>query len=211
MLEEIKDIAHDETNKAWDQTLDYSDGPRLSEKELEQGVEKVRGATVQEAITLASLHHSDLAPVLVPDRVEFQWVLDVAGEDVSLAGTIDLQEKKDSPRGGCLRDTKTTSMLKQNMAAKSAQLTMYAMAAWRMDGVIPPLAIDQLVLKKKPIVDTQTTTREIADFEVLLRRIEALYWAIEKGGFPPTNEDNWWCSERFCGYYGNQCKYTRLK
>jgi len=213
--EEIKDIAHDATEEAWEATLQYSDGPRLTEAEQELGVAKVRAATVDEAISLAVLHHSHLAPTLEPDRVEYPWVLDLDGYPVSLGGTIDLQEKAthfvDQPIiPGTLRDTKTAGKSPVKDAAdKSQQLTMYSMAAWKLDGAIPPLALDHLILKKTPEIVTQTTSRVVDDFRVLLRRVEALCRAMDAGVFPPCNPDAWVCSPMWCGYYGKECQYTR--
>lgn len=205
-LEAVKDAARDATEAWYEDTLTYSDGPAMSEDEKERGAGALLAEAIDQAVILSELHYISLAPDIDPWRVEAPWVLELENYPVDLSGTIDLQESEAD--GRLLRDTKTTSKVIANAAETSEQLTMYAMASWKMDGSVPPLALDHLVIQKVLKVVTQHTNRTIDDFRVLLNRVEALVRAIEAGSFPPTNRNNWWCSPKFCGYFGG-CKYVR--
>jgi hypothetical protein len=52
------------------------------------------------------------------------------------------------------------------------------------------------------------STRTVSDFQVLLRRVEVAAKALQVGIFVPARETDWWCSEKWCGYYP-ECKYVK--
>jgi hypothetical protein len=58
-------------------------------------------------------------------------------------------------------------------------------------------------------INVQESTRDAADIEQLKGRMALTLAAIQTGVFPPTNPDNWWCSERWCGYWDGICPFGK--
>jgi hypothetical protein len=192
---EVRQIAADEINTRWEK--DGADLSSLDEDEVGKGEKAVRGGAVDTAVSLASLHHHELAPGINPVHLERVWDLEIAGFPVDLRGTIDVQEESR------IRDTKTAKRSPpEGTADKSEQLTMYAMATHILDKKIPELQLDNLVKTKVPKVVIQKTMRTEDDFAPLLARIAAASKAIESGIFMPCAPDHWCCSPKWCGYYG---------
>ena len=213
--EQIKDLARDTVNDRWDR-----EGVRLDETEQEKGADRVKGEAVDMAVNLALLHHNELAPLIQPAHVERRWELDLPGYDCTLTGVIDIQETSLD-----VIDTKTAARRPAaNSADGNQQLTIYCLATKVLDGVIPKVSIHSLVKSKskrrQPAewrgltlpddIEIQESTRTSVDFPPVLRRIESLLVAIEKGIFLPTNPENWACDPRYCGYYPT-CKYVNAK
>jgi len=198
-IEEIEDIARDQVNNMFQGEV------HLDDDEVKFGVSVIKGKTVDMAVALSSLHARELAPVIQPTHIQRQWVIELDGYPVDLAGTIDIQEGEQS-----IRDTKTKGKSPvADEAEKSDQLTMYAMAINVLDGKIPDhVYLDFLIKNKTPIVKTLSSVRTEKDFKPLLARIENAIQAIDKGIFVPINSDNWLCSQKFCGYF-RTCSYSR--
>jgi len=204
-VEELVDVTRDAVNNIWDER-----GVRLLPDEREEGEKNVRGRTVDSAIRLVTQYHEDVAPSIVPARVERPWVLHLEGYPFDLAGQIDLDEEiSDDLPTGRIRDWKTRKVSPVSGSADSSiQLSVYAMAKKVLDGGIPAVALDFLVdLRRGPKIVTQESKRTERHFRTVLAHFEAMIMALERGVFLPTNPDNWWCSERFCGYW-QTCKYT---
>ena len=198
--EEIMDIARDAVTHRWEK-----EGCRLVAEEKEKGNDKMKAEAVGLAISLADLHHEQLAPTIEPLHVEEPWVLELQGYPVDLAGRIDLQEKN-----GRLRDTKTSAKSPTAGQTDSMnQLTVYSLAAWKIPkfgGKIPELAVDYLIKTKTPKSVTEYTTRTKGHFERLLRRLEIMIRVREAGNWYPTGRKTWKCCEKWCGFY--PCKYA---
>ena len=148
---------------------------------------------------------SDAAPLIQPTHVQREVRVALPGESVELLGYIDVQEGMTA-----IRDTKTSAKTPPaNAADKSDQLTIYAMMSHVIDGAIPDrLVLDYLVDTKMPEYKPFVSTRTVDDFNPLLRRIEAVLMALEKGVFIPAQETDWGCSPRWCGYW-ETCQYTK--
>jgi hypothetical protein len=199
--EEVRQLAADDLNKRWD--TEGADLENLDEDDAGKGEKFVRGAAVDMAVSLASLHNKELAPTIEPIHLERKWDVAINGFPCDLQGTIDVQEQ------GRIRDTKTSKRSPpKDKADKDEQITMYALASKVLDGSIPELAMDFLVKTKVPKSVVQTTHREQADFEPLLERIAAASKCIESGVFLPCPPDSWACDPRYCGWF-NQCKFVR--
>jgi len=199
----VKEIAAADVNQRWDS--EGCDLSSMDDDEKGKGEKFLRGEAVDMAVSLASLHHRELAPGIEPTHLERTWDVAIDGFPVDLSGTIDIQEN------GRIRDTKTSKASPpKDKAEKDEQLTMYCMASKVLDGTIPALAMDFLVKTKVPKVVVQHTTREQADFEPLLARIAAASKCIESGIFLPCPPDSWVCSPRWCGYHST-CPYVRGK
>jgi hypothetical protein len=110
-----------------------------------------------------------------------------------------------------VRDTKTTGKSKnQGDADNDDQLTAYATASMVIDGRLPDkLILDVLVdLKRETNAQRLETTRGPLDVDIYLNRIANAVGAIQQGIFVPTQQTNWWCSEKWCAYT-EHCPYFR--
>lgn len=191
--DEIKDIARD---KFLHDCKAY--GIHLDDEEVRSGENKVVGEATDQAVKLASLYHENLSPIIEPisiEHIERRWVVEANGYPFDLGGRIDVQET------GIIRDTKTSKATpSQATVDGSEQYTMYAMAVKVLDGEIPTIRQDSLVKNKTLKIDTKTTTRTQDDFRMLMARLSRFAEVIEKGIFLPARREDWWCSEKFCGY-----------
>jgi len=192
--EELQDIARDTVVHGFD------DGELLlSEEERGKGVEALKAECIDKAVTCATVHHRELAPSVQPVAVEREWVVNIDGFPVALAGTIDCDE------GDIIDDWKTSAKSPaKGDADSSGQLTMYAMAKYTLDKVIPACRIGYMVKTKTPKAVWQETTRTVEDFHPMLRIIERISECIDKEVYPFASSmapRPWWCSPKFCGYY----------
>ena len=213
--EQIPDLARDAFESRWNSAGEIL----LSEEEATAGGVKARGAAIDLSISLASLHHSEIAPGLFPSHVERKFVLNVANFPYDLLGYIDVQESRQGPHYAfpnpldiTVRDTKTAGKSpSQNDVDTSGQLTLYAMAVRQLDGVAPDAVwFDSLVKTKTPKAVSMSSTRTDEDFRGFLLRMERACEAIQKGVFLPADPSEWICSPRWCGYYDG-CPFGRRK
>lgn len=195
--DQIQDIARDTLNQEW------IEGVLLSEEEKMEGDKKVKGQCIDKSVRLASLHYNKVAPIITPVKVARKWEIEVIGFPYSIIGIMDIQEENS------IRDTKTSKVKKTGAANKSEQLTIYALAGKILDKKEYKLFLDYLVDNKDPKTDIQETMRNQKDFERLFRKLEAVAEMLEKEVFPPCNSEiNYLCCPEYCGYYGQECKYT---
>lgn len=196
---EIKDLARDNFAGAWDKQ-----GVILAADDAIRGAKVVKGEATDKTIRLARLHHCEVALGLLPTHPpEREFVLDVDGLGIQLAGTIDVQEAT------TIRDTKTSSKSPPETAAQeSLQLTAYALAVKASDGVMPKTGIlDYLVDTKIPKKVQPSREFHEADFLPFFARLEAAVRAIEKGVFVPARPDHWACRPAWCGFF-DTCRYA---
>ena len=199
-IEKVLDIARDTLNHKWDEVE-----VALDDNDKAIGRVATRGKAVDKAVRLSELHAVRLAPSINPTHVQRKWEIELDGYPVDLLGFIDVQEGNKA-----IRDTKTSGKSPaKNAADTSDQLTIYAMAAYVLDGVIPErLTLDYLVDLKTPKESIIETTRTVDDFKPLLARIENACTVLEKGSFVPARQDNPLCSPKWCGY-ALTCRYVR--
>lgn len=204
-LEAVKDIARDAVNHESDNS-----GITLSEDEVKVGYKKVKGEAIDNAVAFSATHHEKLAPTINPiseDHVEKKWVVTLPDYPVDLAGTIDVEEHN------CVRDLKTSGKTPgQSIIDDSDQITAYAMAIYAESKEIPEVcALDYLVKSKSGVkAKTIASTRDKNDFKVFLMRLERSIEVIRKGAFAPTDQGNWWCGPKWCGY-ATTCPFYRGK
>ncbi|MDM7994661.1 MAG: PD-(D/E)XK nuclease family protein [Acidobacteriota bacterium] len=199
-FEEVKDTARDALVSEWN-----SGEVRLDEDELKLGLKAVKDQAIDKSVRLSGLHHKELAPVLNPTHVERKWCIELPGYPMDLAGTLDIQEGSAS-----VRDTKTSAKTpSKTIADESLQLTAYALAVKVIDGIeISEVKLDYLIDIKEPKKETFSSKRDADHFKALLARVERAVKVIEKGAFFPARETDWWCSEKYCGFF-RTCPYVR--
>ncbi len=191
-LEDALDAARDEVHEM------FSDGDIDTDgKEREAAIAE----TTDEAVTLSTIHYNELAPVIQPVGVEEKFEIDI-GLSRPLLGFIDVVEKE------AIRDLKTVKRAPtQADVDVNQQMTAYHLARTEA-GMKPKLVIIDAVTKtKKPKVVTITSTRTEADQARLLARFGAMEKTLEAGNFMPTDPTQWWCDQRWCGYWST-CSYA---
>jgi hypothetical protein len=198
-LEQIKDAARDTLTNEWQK------GVKLDDEEVKEGIAKVKAGAIDKAVRLSTLHALKTAPEISPTHVERQWVVELPGYPVDLAGALDIQEGS-----AMVRDTKTSGKTpSKTIADESIQLTAYALAVKVIDGKpVEKVQLDYLIDKAQPEAKPFTSTRDDDDFRTLLLRIERAVIAMEKGVFIPARETDWWCSPKYCGFHGS-CPFVR--
>lgn len=199
-VEAVADFTAERFNQEWDKSE-----VSLTKEEMEKGIKIVKGESLDKSVRLASLHASDMAPAINPTHLQRKMEVELTGYPYDLIGYIDIQEGDKY-----IRDTKTSGKTPAaNIADKDDQLTIYAMMAKAIDKAIPEqLCLDYLVDLKTPKATTFYTSRDESDFNPMLRRIEVASIALEKGVFVPARETDWWCDQRWCGYW-NTCPYIK--
>ena len=138
--------------------------------------------------------------------MERSWVLDIEGLGIQLAGKTDIQEFD------YIRDTKTSSKSPvRTLADESLQLSVYALAARQIDGVMPEnVALDYLVQTPKrgdQKLVTLEAKRSEESLKPVLARLEVMDRIISSGMFTPAPVNAWWCSRGFCDFWSD-CRYA---
>ncbi len=200
--EAVLDIARDGFEKSW------QEGVMLSDKEVQEGTEKVRGKGIDKTVRLAGLHSGHFAPHIEPistAHIQRWWRIEIPQLPRDLIGVMDVQEK------GLIRDTKTAGRMPTvDAAANSLQGSAYVTSARINDGERVEFQLDYLVDKKQPAAMSLRAGRTDAMLETFLLRVQTAVEGIEAGLVVPANPDHWMCSLRWCGY-APTCPYFHGK
>lgn len=201
-VEGAEQVAADYVDKA------FHGDVMLDAEEAVLGFKVVKGMTTDESVRMAAKHHFGAAPFIYPKMVENRLLVHPRGCDVKLVGYFDTITEDNA-----LEDTKTTSKSPNSeLADKSMQLTFYDLLCLATPeiGQLSGLMLRFLVgLKKGVKIVEQKTARSTLQHTILLDVIGQVLKGINNGHFPPTLPDNWWCSNKWCGYYADDCNYVR--
>lgn len=174
---------------------------QLTDEEQSKGKEAVVGEAKDSVVKLAQCHAEEQAPEYQPVLVETKVTIELPNLSRDLLGIIDLADEQ-----GRVVDFKTTKRKKpQSEADDSVQLTTYAAAYAAKFGKPPEsVRLDVLVQtdKKTERQAPLDSARGPADFAALAHRINALDKMIEHGVFMPAPPGSWYCSVKWCGYWG---------
>ena len=166
----------------------------------------------------------------------------IAADGCDLAGELDIREvcKYDvhepllASTITTIRDTKTSGKsptkslydqsllkvpvkdMKPGLADSSLQLSIYALAAYVTEGILPDVvALDYLIETKKKDGSVSNryyvptlAQRTLEDVEVDLNRIENFAQVMKSGSFTPADPTWWGCSKKWCGYW-ERCEYAK--
>lgn len=187
-IEAAKALARDGVMQAWE-----AETPMLTDDDGSE--EQARGSAVDDAVSLAALHHAEVAPSIQPMAVERRVEIALSGP-FDLLGFIDIEEQK-----GVI-DTKTSGKSPSaDAAAKSTQLTIYDYAR-RMEGKESGFVrLDYLVKSKRPKYVPLVATRDEVDHDRMLARVARVAAAWQSGIFPFADPNSWACSQKFCGFW----------
>jgi hypothetical protein len=178
-------------------------GYLLSREETRRGGAVVMGEATDLLARLATVHATDQAPdyqpVAIEDRVRL--VLPEASRD--LVGVIDLVDQSKA-----VIDFKTAARAPHAAEVdNSIQLTIYAAFYRTAYGDFPrQVSLDVVTKTKTPKRVRLNGRRGPGSMGALANRINSALATIEAGTYLPTNQDNWWCSPKWCGYW-HTCKY----
>jgi len=218
--EAVQDFARDEFVKEWQKVPVI-----LTDQEISLGLSKVKGAAQDQTIALSKAYHYDVAPQIIPNRVERPWVLIAEGYPFDLSGTWDVDEDyfKEGRDGEPkrivnIRDTKTRKTdTGQTEVDRSDQYTAYVMSKYILDKVMPTAVIQDTLIKPtatRPdaIAKIYRSTRTKEDFKIFFRRFEAACRIIEKGIFTPAGSYGFDSPCGYCGFYLNKsCPFINSK
>jgi len=180
------------------------DPPLLTSEERFRA-KKVRGEAKDQAVVLAVVHQTRVAPRIGrPVHLEHKIVLELPEAPFNLGGTLDIVEAL--PEGLGVRDTKTSGKRpKAGSAARSVQLELYGWMYEQAHGkTIQQVALDTLVKAKLPYAEPDEAPMP-TDHTALTLRLQAAAKVFETGAFmpvDPTGPDAWICSPDWCGYWG---------
>ena len=198
-LDAVRDATRDATNAIWEENGAEAVGDEKGQKEL-----VVRGEAVDMAVSLVSLHHDVFAPIIEPQSVERKWVIEIPDHPADLGGMIDVDE------GDTIIDLKTIGKTPGPMDAHDRdQLTIYSLAKYRIDGIIPRVRVNYLIKGKEVGHVSQWTNRDMEDYKLWFKKYDAVCRAINSGSFPPTSQSQWYCSLENCGFARQHCGYYR--
>src|SRR5688572_18034717 len=134
----VQEFAADAARKAWDQ-----EEPQRNEGDPD------KGEAIDTAVSLATVHHQQLAPKIEPVALERGFVLELDGFPFDLMGYVDIEEP------GRIRDTKTSAKAPQADAADTSdQLTLYDLEATVRGKKPMAVVLDYLVKTKQAKVVT---------------------------------------------------------
>lgn len=160
------------------------------------GSKEMPGKIKDEAVSLATLYHINIAPTVQPVLVEEKVTVPLF-EGVELLGIIDVLDSN-----GYIRDTKTTAKTPSASSIdNSLQLTAYSIAHEHFMGMSEKgVKLDYLVQAKEPKVITMDATRNEADKQRFKAITKHVVEQIQANNYFP-NPTGMMCSPTACGYW----------
>lgn len=192
--EEVQQAAADSLQRRWDK-----EPPVVTDRDPS------RGQAVDMAVSLAELHHDQVAPKITPIAIEQAFMIDVPQLDYNLMGVVDVETPTH------VRDTKTKSK-KPTVAdaVRSPQMALYHLRSTLAGTPHKKVALDYLIkTKERQYVEIESSPDE-SDHNIFIRRMELAVKSIKAGVFKPTSPGGWECTERFCGYW-ERCEFGSRK
>jgi hypothetical protein len=157
-------------------------------------------------------YHDTVAPRLRPVAVERGFWVDVPGVDWGFRGYIDLEEPYDVSdlkvrgptvghlsKGDAAGDLQATGELfaKRVEGAPARRFRFHSLLRGRAEPRVGDLAI----------TDTTRTRAELDAFlDTLYRAAAEIHWRVSYDVWEGAPEGAWWCSQRYCGFWGS-CRY----
>jgi len=154
------------------------------------------GKEKDRVIKMVKAHHQYQTPKFNPVGVEEK--IEVSIDGIPVLGYLDLRETDR------IVDHKFVKRHKSQRDADSdIQLSFYSLATG-----INKVAFNSVKKQSSPSnkdIKLLESTRTDRDYQWLVELIGHTAEAISKGVFPVCKPDEWWCDQRFCGYW-NQCR-----
>jgi len=158
---------------------------------------------LNDTLRLTELYRDKVAPDIQPVAVERKFNVVIPGIPLPLAGRMDYEKRA---RVGDLKSA--TKSWPEGRINEEIQPIFYSYVHEHEEGIRPEFIYHILVaLKKETKLQTQTKTATDADYRGLMARCAAFCQMVQAGVFPPANPSDWWCGEKWCGYY-QTCPYV---
>jgi len=167
-------------------------------------LEPVDGGFLKDlGIGMISDYLKNTAPKRYPVAVEYEFNINFPDVESDFVGRLDFIGE-----GNYILEHKTANRRwPQSRADNSIQADGYAAAYLNLFGELPNQIIYDIGVKTtKSPTQTLYTTRTLDRVKEFRERILDCEKLINAEVFPRTGEDNWWCSQAFCGYYP-ACKH----
>lgn len=163
------------------------------------------------AIKCVGVYYDRVALQFEPETVEEGFEIKYPETDWNVTGFIDLTGVAPGLAAD-IHDVKTVGKA-DNSIDVNPQATLYIASRYVRDGSLPGFAWHQIrrPLKTKPAeVRLMTTERTVVQVDNYLARIaqvaREIEWRVETGNWQGAVPGEWWCSEKFCGYFPT-CPY----
>lgn len=210
LADEAADLAATEFDKAvdekgWEPSEDDAANP-----------DAARGAAKDAAIDHSKFYAAKVGTAINPVSVErmIEVTPRLSGEkqdaQITLRGIIDLIDG--STIGEEVVDRKTSYKAPRDGSQHgNLQMSFYAALRLAETKALPPQQRLEYTVRSpklgKMSQATLITSRTKQDVKELLQRVQQTAKGITAGVFMPADPDQWWCSKKFCEFYGD-CKYT---
>lgn len=183
------------------------EGIELSAEEKAHGKVAVVDGIKFAAGSLAGVMMKDVAPAIQPVGVEEKVRIQLPNASRDLLAVLDIRTPT------TVEDFKTTARSKGKAAWEGdTQMTMYALTFRALTGKDPEsVKVHELVNTRVPKAVSHDLKFGVADYNPLVRRINATISGIEAGIFTPAPSGAWNCSARWCGYFDNGCVYVNAE
>jgi hypothetical protein len=200
-IDSRSDLKVDELTDFFGDTFEHEF--KREEVKLNEG--ETKGALKAQGLDIVKVFHRNIAPYVQPVQVEQRFELSLTEEKggqqpFKLVGVIDVVDER-----GHIRDNKAISPQRvpnQFELARDLQLSTYSLARRLMTKEVEPeLDIDAVVKYARPEARMLRTARSREGLRMHLNTIGNIAKAIRADAFP-RNPTGWWCSEKWCGYWG---------
>lgn len=161
---------------------------------------KILGEGKDKAVRLAAFAREVVMPNVQPVMVEEKIRIAVDGLDVDVLGIIDVTDNN-----GMIIDSKTSGKSwNRARVDEEEQPTVYRELFRVRAGHYPAgFRFDVLVdLKKEPKLQQFEAERTEQDWKIWLQKAKRMRHAINAGVVLPALAGSWWCSAKWCGYWG---------
>ncbi len=185
----------------------FDNGIFLTKNELPLKA-KIINEGLEDALICTKVYRESVAPQIDPVSVEEPFIIDV-GLSLPLAGTMDHES---TPR---IDDLKTSSKKwADGKINEEIQPVLYSFVKEFQTKIRPDFIYHIMISRRgrdgsitSSDYQEQRYRAEDRHYAALISRIRNFITMLERGSFPPSNQNNWWCGERWCGYF-NTCEYV---
>ena len=175
------------------------DGAFFSREDL-PSAKRLLGEAKDKSVRLARFSRETVMPTVQPVMVEERIKIAIEGLDVDVLGIIDISDANQ-----LVIDSKTSSKSwNEARVAEEEQPTVYRELFRARTGHYPAgFRFDVFVnLKREPKLQQFHAERTEQDWKIWLHKVKRMRHAIRAGVVLPALPGSWWCSEKWCGYWG---------
>jgi CRISPR/Cas system-associated exonuclease Cas4 (RecB family) len=169
--------------------------------EVEWGYEEDRPGELKDiGVGLVGKYVTEFAPKRFPVAVEKEFEINIPEVERPFRGKIDF-----IGQDNFLLEHKTANKSwPESRLENTDQVQAYYLAYMNLTGEWPTgFGFDIAVKTKKPKIQDLYTSRTSWQVEEYVGRLKTAEALISADVYPKTDPTNWFCSRRWCGYYGN--------